>query len=73
MEGLIIESQSDHKHDLIHKMVSKPGLRGKIDAKFIECIYDPYDHGTWRFQVAECTSLSCPLYTVRPKSKIEYK
>ena len=32
---------SDYKTDLIRKLAGKPGLRGKIDAKCIECIYDP--------------------------------
>ena len=69
MNNLISENQPDHKQVLLRKMVSKPGLRGKIDAKCIECIYDPYDHGTWRIQVSECTSMGGPLYTVRPEPK----
>jgi hypothetical protein len=56
------------KNKLISKMASKAGLRGKIDAKCIECIYDPYCAGTWRKQVEECTSLACPIYPVRPTS-----
>ena len=58
----------DLKAILIDKMTSKAGLRGKIDAKCIECIYDPYCTGTWRKQVEECTSLACPIYPVRPTS-----
>jgi len=58
-----------NNHDLlIRKHASKPGLRGKIDAKCIECIYDPYQSGSWRIQVEKCSSLTCPLYSVRPKS-----
>jgi hypothetical protein len=56
------------KNVLIERMVSKPGLRGKVDAKCMECIYDPYAKGSWRKQVAECTSLSCPLFAIRSKS-----
>lgn len=42
-------------------------LRAAIDAKCKECIYDPYcGGGTWRQQVAACTSYSCPLYPHRP-------
>jgi len=55
------------KNEMIVKMVSKPGLRGKIDAKCVECIYDPLDVGTWRQQVARCTSYTCPLRPVRPE------
>lgn len=44
-------------------------LRAAINAKCRECIYDPLSGGgTWRQQVAACTSRSCPLYPVRPKS-----
>ncbi len=41
------------KSALIRRMVSKPGLRAKVDAKCLECIYDPYADGTWRKQVEE--------------------
>ena len=66
MEDLI---QADYQQILIRKHTNKVGLRGKIDAKCIECIYDPYEPGTWRKQVEECTSPSCPLYPVRAKSE----
>ena len=59
---------SDYKKKLIHKLVRKPGLRGKVDANCIECIYDPFDKGSWRFQVDKCTSPGCPLFSVRPKT-----
>ena len=65
--------QVDNREILIHKMAEKPGLRGKLDAKCIECIYDPYQPGTWRFQVEECTSPDCPLYLVRAKSTYTQK
>ncbi len=39
-----------------------------IAAKCKECIYDPGSPGTWKAQVEECTSYSCPLYSHRPKS-----
>lgn len=37
-----------------------------INAKCKDCIYDPLDHGTWRFQVENCTSKECPLWCYRP-------
>jgi hypothetical protein len=44
-------------------------LRKAINDKCIECIYDPIGGpGTWRQQVEECTSKSCPLFPVRPLS-----
>lgn len=51
---------------LVQHLASKVGLRGKIDAKCVECIYDPYQEGTWRLQVEKCTSPACPLFSVRP-------
>lgn len=53
---------------VINREASKAGLRGKINAKCCECIYDPYEAGTWRSQVEKCTSKDCPLYQVRPTS-----
>ena len=58
------------RQKIIIRLVKKPGLRGKIDAKCCECIYDPIGGpGTWKQQVEACTSYDCPLYTVRPKSE----
>jgi|TARA_Y100000310_G_C20451716_1_gene701066 hypothetical protein len=36
-----------------------------------ECIYDPEfkGGGYWKQQVTDCSSLTCPLYPVRPKVK----
>jgi len=62
-----MNSRDEHRSNIINKLVSKVGLRPKIDAFCVECIYDPYSEGTWRNQVADCTAKRCPLYTVRPK------
>jgi len=56
----------DIKHKLMEKYARKAGLRARINAKCIECVYDPHMPGGWRQQVEKCTSLSCPLYSVRP-------
>jgi len=38
-----------------------------INLKCKECIYDPIGGGgTWREQIAGCTSYSCPLFNHRP-------
>lgn len=37
-----------------------------IDAKCKGCIYDDRSAGTWREQVAACSSSNCPLYDFRP-------
>ncbi len=57
---------TDRRQMLIDKQAGKTGLRGKLNAKCIECIYDPYQPGSWRKQVELCTCLACPLYPVRP-------
>ena len=49
--------------------MSKVSLRGAINSKCRECIYDPVGgSGTWRQQVEQCTSFSCPLWPIRPKA-----
>lgn len=61
--------EADHRTAVIAREAGKAGLRGKINAKCAECIYDPYQEGTWRKQVENCTSPGCPLYEVRPVSE----
>lgn len=59
--------KDNYKQKLIHKLAGKPGKSGKIEAKCVECVYDPEERGTWRKQVENCSSVGCPLYSVRPK------
>ena len=54
--------------ETIDNLARKPGLRSKIDAKCCECIYDPYQEGTLRKQVENCTSMACPLFPIRAKT-----
>jgi hypothetical protein len=61
----------ERREALIQREAKKGGFRGKINAKCIECIYDPLSIGNWRKQVEKCTSLTCPLYSVRPTSSVE--
>jgi hypothetical protein len=45
----------------------RPSMRGAINAKCKDCIYDPLSGlGTWRQQVGGCTSHECPLWALRP-------
>jgi hypothetical protein len=45
----------------------RPSMRGAINAKSKDCIYDPKAHmGTWREQVEQCPSTHCPLHPLRP-------
>ncbi|RLW63586.1 MAG: hypothetical protein B6D73_15210 [gamma proteobacterium symbiont of Stewartia floridana] len=64
-----MEKRASRRDELINKQAGKPGLRGKINAKCVECIYDPYQSGTWRKQIENCTAPACPLYEVRPTSE----
>jgi hypothetical protein len=42
-------------------------LRKAINAKCKACLYDQVGGtGSWRKQVANCTSFTCALYSVRP-------
>jgi hypothetical protein len=60
------------RHDVIAKQAGKPGLRGKVNAKCVECIFDPIGGGgNWRQQVEACTSVTCPLFPIRPTSSGE--
>jgi len=61
-------NELDMKAKTVQRLMSKGKLRGSIDAKCCECIYDPMGDGSWRSQVENCTSFSCPLYEVRAKS-----
>lgn len=54
---------------LIQKQMAKPGLRGKINAYCVSCIYDGQAPGNWKQQVTACTVTDCPLYSVRPVSE----
>jgi len=61
--------RDQQRQNLIQKHTGKAGLRGRIDAKCIECIFDPYQPGSWLKQVDLCTCTECPLYPVRKKPK----
>jgi len=64
-----VSAADKRRADLIARQSAKPGLRGKVNAKCIECIFDPEGGGgTWREQVEACTAPSCPLYSIRPVS-----
>ena len=60
----------DRRQDLIARHIKRPGIKGKVIAKCIECIFDDIGgNGTWRQQVEACTATACPLWSVRPISK----
>jgi len=64
----------DLRADVINDLAGKPGLRGKIDAMCVYCIYDPIGgKGGWRMQVSACTSKVCPLWPIRTKSMAKEK
>jgi hypothetical protein len=54
------------REKVVEKELKKPGYKSKIRAFCCHCIYDPYQQGSWLKQVEKCTSLHCPLYSVRP-------
>ena len=61
------------RDELIAKHSGKAGLRGKVNAMCISCIYDEVGgKGTWKQQVSACTVESCPLWEVRPQSEAPF-
>lgn len=58
----------DKKALLVAKLMKKKGRAAAVNAKCCECIYDPEAAGTgsWRKQVEDCTSFTCPLFDYRP-------
>ena len=53
------------RDELIAKHTAKKGLRGKVDAHCISCVYDDTQKGYWGEQVRLCSVVSCPLFSVR--------
>lgn len=43
-----------------------PSRKKAIEDMCKSCSYDKLSTGTWREQVRDCCSVSCPLYPVRP-------
>ena len=41
-------------------------LREAINSKCKDCIFDDQYPGNWKEQVTACSSIDCPLWTVRP-------
>ena len=63
---------SDLKAKIIARESAKSGMRGKVNAKCAECIYDDLGgNGTWRQQTEACTATECPLWPIRPTSSKE--
>jgi len=52
-----------------HLIAGTSGLRGRVNAHCVTCVYDDLEPGTWRQQVAQCSVSSCPIWEVRAKSK----
>jgi hypothetical protein len=59
-------SRGDNRDRLILKFTGQKTFKSCCYGKCIECVYDPDADGTWRKQVEECASPSCPLYDMRP-------
>jgi len=64
-----MKSAVEKINEVIARQLAKPGLRGALNAKCIDCIYDPLDKGTWIDQVDQCACSQCPLYNYRSQRK----
>jgi len=65
----MINSNDEYKQKLLNNHSNKTGLRWKINANCIDCVYDPIDSGSWRQQVEDCKHVICLIYKHRPTSK----
>ena len=61
-----MNSRDTLRDRIIKRESKKAGYKGKIRAFCCHCIFDAYQTGSWLEQVENCTSLNCPLYSVRP-------
>lgn len=58
------------RETIVAKLTARSGYKWKVAAFCCHCIYDENGGGgTWRQQVEACTSLECPLYSVRPMAE----
>jgi hypothetical protein len=54
-------------------MSAVPTTRSRaIAAMCKQCVYDPRAAGTWRQQVAICSSIDCPLWRFRPLPSVAH-
>jgi hypothetical protein len=61
---------TDIRAQVIARETAKPGMRGRVNAMCVSCIYDPKSGlGTWRQQVGLCACNDCPLFDIRPTAK----
>ena len=55
--------------EILNQLLSgNPGLRARIDANCVSCVYDEIAPGNWRQQVEGCQLTECPMHPVRPRS-----
>jgi hypothetical protein len=59
------------RHQVIAKLITSTGLRARINAHCVSCVYDEKIPGSWKRQVTECTVTSCPIWDIRPKVAIK--
>lgn len=57
------------KSEVIERLIGIPGLRARVDAHCVSCIYDETEEGTWRQQVQACVVYSCPIWDVRSQTR----
>lgn len=49
--------------------MQKPGIRARVNAHCVSCIYDSLVEGSWRQQVSLCTVTSCPIWDIRANTR----
>jgi len=53
------------KDQIISKLLLKPGIRPRIDAHCVQCIYDEQATGSYKQQVWGCSVNQCVFHPVR--------
>ena len=53
------------KDQIISRLLLKPGIRPRVDAHCVQCIYDEQAIGTYKQQVWGCLVDQCVFHSVR--------
>ena len=58
-------SARKNKDQIISRLLLKPGIRPRVDAHCVQCIYDEQAVGSYKQQVWGCLVSQCIFYPVR--------
>lgn len=67
--GLCDPTYDERKEVILDRLLSKKGLRPRIDANCVNCIYESSFVASWRSQIEDCTDCVCVFHEVRAKTR----